>query len=120
MIITFTGHRDRIASVSTLYAIEEQYPGATWVHGGAKGFDTQVHRVALDLGKSTRDGTLFVVPPDYARYRPEVAPLRRNEEMVDRADLVIACFDGRQRGGTYATINYARRKGKQVKIIDAR
>jgi hypothetical protein len=44
MLIVFTGHRDRTASAADIHAIEAQYPGAVWMHGGAKGFDTQAHR----------------------------------------------------------------------------
>lgn len=117
MLIVFTGHRNRLASPADLHAVEAQHPGATWMHGGAVGFDAQVHIIALELGKSVADGTLVVVRPEYGKYHPSVAPLRRNEVMVDQADIVYACFDGRQRCGTYATINYARRKGKQVVIL---
>ena len=73
--------------------------------------------VALALGKSIASVFLVVVRPEYRRYHASVAPLRRNEVMVDQAEIVYACFDGRQRGGTYATIRYARRKGKEVVIL---
>jgi hypothetical protein len=118
MLIVFTGHRDRLTNPEALQAIEAQYPCATWMHGGAKGFDTQVHGVALALGKSIAAGTLVVVRPEYGRYHASVAPLRRNEVMVDQADIVYACFDGRQRGGTYATIRYAKRNGKEVVMLE--
>ncbi len=51
MLIVFTGHRDRIASPADLHAIESQYPLARWMHGGAVGFDAQVHTVGEALGK---------------------------------------------------------------------
>ena len=38
---------------------------------------------------------------------------RRNEYMVDRADIVVAYWDG-SRGGTANTVGYARRKGVPV------
>jgi len=118
MLIVFTGHRDRLASPADLHAIEAQYPLARWMHGGAVGFDTQVHTIALEIGKSVAANTLVIVRPEYGKYHPSAAPLRRNEIMVDQADIVYACFDGRQRGGTYATINYAKRKGKQVIVLE--
>lgn len=117
MIIAFTGHRDRLCDDADLHAIEAQHPGATWVHGGAVGFDAQVHRVAQTLGKSERDGTIIVVRPDYHRHAPKVAPLRRNEYIVDRADVLYACYDGRKRGGTLYTINYAMRMGVPVTVL---
>lgn len=117
MIISFTGHRDQLANHDDLLAIEAQYPGATWVHGGAKGFDAQVDDVAKSLGKSEVDGTLIVIRPDYKRYPPKIAPLKRNEVIVDKGNVVYACYDGRKRGGTYSTVNYARRQGKQVVVL---
>ena len=41
----------------------------------------------------------------------------RNRFMVDRADSVIAVYDGRRRGGTYQTIRYAEEVGKQVAFV---
>lgn len=117
MIIAFTGHRDRLCNDADLLAIEAQYPGATWVHGGAVGFDAQVHRVAQALGKSEKVGTIIVVRPDYHRHVPKVAPLRRNEYIVDRAAVLYACYDGRKRGGTLYTINYAKRMGVSVVVL---
>ena len=41
----------------------------------------------------------------------------RNRFMVDRADTVIAVYDGRKRGGTYQTIGYAEKAGKQITYV---
>ena len=41
----------------------------------------------------------------------------RNRYMVDRANSVIAVYDGRRRGGTYQTIRYAEEVGKQVAFV---
>ena len=43
--------------------------------------------------------------------------IQRNRYMVDRASLLVACFDGRP-GGTMNTILYAQRSGVQVIILD--
>lgn len=43
---------------------------------------------------------------------------RRNRFMVDRADVLIAVHDGSYTGGTAYTVEYARRKGKEIVIID--
>ena len=43
--------------------------------------------------------------------------LRRDEYMVDQSDLVIAVFDGKK-GGTAYTVNYARKKNRDLWIID--
>ncbi len=42
--------------------------------------------------------------------------IKRNHFMVDKADLVIACFNGLS-GGTKSTVDYAIKKSKNVLII---
>ena len=42
---------------------------------------------------------------------------RRNEYMLERASLLLACYDG-QPGGTRSTILSARRRGLRVILID--
>jgi hypothetical protein len=71
------------------------------VHGAAAGFDQQAAAAAAALGIPTQ-----AIPPDYATYG-RAAPLIRNREIVDRGEVLIACYDGRGRGGTYQTIRYA-------------
>ena len=46
------------------------------------------------------------------------AMLTRNRYMVDKSDLVIAIFNGNERGGTLYTINYAKKQNKRIEIID--
>lgn len=43
--------------------------------------------------------------------------LRRDEYMVKESDLVIAVYDGKK-GGTSYTVNYARKKNRDLWIID--
>ena len=43
--------------------------------------------------------------------------MRRNRYMVDRASLLLACYDGRP-GGTMSTILYAERSGVKTVIIE--
>jgi len=42
---------------------------------------------------------------------------KRNRYLVDSCDELLAIYDG-QRGGTMQTVNYAKKKGIQVSIID--
>ena len=51
------------------------------------------------------------------RYTPECM-LKRNRYMVDKSNVVIAVFNGIEKGGTWYTINYAKSKNKIVELID--
>lgn len=44
--------------------------------------------------------------------------LKRNRYMVDKSELVIAVFNGIEKGGTWYTINYARKTNTAVELID--
>lgn len=116
MIIGFTGHRDWRCNEQSLMRIEDRYPGATWVHGGARGFDEQVHEVGLKLGKIVGE-TLIAIRPDYRQYSYDVAPLIRNQKIVDMVERMVACYDGREKGGTLFTINYARKVHRLVEYV---
>lgn len=74
--------------------LEELVPkGATEIiSGGAGGVDALAERYALAYGLP-----LTVFRPDYRRFR-KGAPLKRNLQIVDEADEVIAVWDGESRG----------------------
>ena len=80
------------------------------ISGGADGVDTLAERYA-DAHKISK----LVLRPNYARYG-RAAPLRRNEQMVDICDAVIAVWDGLSRG-TAHTVAYARKRGKSVTLL---
>ncbi|MCL2755227.1 MAG: hypothetical protein FWD35_05895, partial [Oscillospiraceae bacterium] len=42
---------------------------------------------------------------------------KRNQHLVNSCDELLALYDG-QRGGTMQTINYAKKKGIRISIID--
>lgn len=44
--------------------------------------------------------------------------LKRNRYMVDKSELVIAVFNGIEKGGTWYTIKYAKKENKVVEFID--
>lgn len=51
------------------------------------------------------------------RYTPE-SMLKRNRYMVDKSEIVIAAFNGIEKGGTWYTINYAKKENKYIEIIE--
>ena len=62
------------------------------VSGGAKGVDSCAKIFALTKGLKV---TEFL--PDYSRYG-KAAPLRRNVEIAEYADVVLAFWNGTSRG----------------------
>jgi len=44
--------------------------------------------------------------------------LARNRRLVEAADLLLAVYNGERRGGTAATVRYARKLGKEIIILD--
>ncbi len=80
------------------------------VSGGARGVDTcariyaEVHGLKL---------TEFY--PDYGRYG-RAAPLKRNDQIVEYADMVLAFWDGESRGTLY-TLRQCKRQGKYYRLF---
>lgn len=44
--------------------------------------------------------------------------LDRNKKLVSSAEILLAVYNGEQRGGTAATVRYARQAGRKIIIID--
>ena len=79
------------------------------ITGGAYGIDALAERYANSRGIPVR-----VFRPDYD-VLGKLAPLARNDQIVDAADLVIAIWDGVSTGTRY-TISRAQKCNKPVKI----
>ncbi len=94
-------------------------------HGDCIGADAQAHEVVdrlghkivihppLDIRKAANcvgDDVWALVPQLY---------LTRNKDIVDATELLIAAPKGPEelRSGTWSTVRYARRQGKQLQII---
>ena len=80
------------------------------VSGGAKGVDQCAREYARKM-----DIPLLEFLPEYPKYG-RAAPIRRNEEIVRSADLVLAFWDGKSRGTMY-TVRFARKMGVKVQIF---
>lgn len=96
----------------TSYPLEEVIPADTEeiISGGARGIDTLAREYAQAHGIPCTE-----IRPDYARYG-KGGPLRRNLEIIEKADLVIALWDGKSTG-TAHTIRKCREIGKPVVIF---
>lgn len=82
------------------------------VSGGARGVDQCARAYALSHGIK-----LTEYLPDYARHGRR-APLMRNDQIVARAELVLAFWDGRSRGTVY-TIRRCRAMGVPCRVFRA-
>lgn len=80
------------------------------VSGGAKGIDADAKRYALQNHIAL---TEFL--PDYQRYG-RGSPLKRNIQIIDYADIVLAVWDGKSRGTKYV-IDQCKKKNIPLKII---
>ena len=85
-------------------------PGVTEiVSGGAKGIDSCARQYAQEHGLKL---TEFL--PDYRRYG-RGAPLKRNLEIIDYADQVLAFWDGNS-SGTKHVIDQCKTQKKKVAV----
>lgn len=82
------------------------------ISGGAEGVDTIAENYA-----DSHSISKLIVRPDYKKYG-RCAPIKRNEFMVDIANMIIVIWDGKSKGSLY-TINYAEKKNKDRIIIKA-
>ena len=44
--------------------------------------------------------------------------LNRNRFLVEHASVLLAVYNGERRSGTGATVNYARKMGREIIVID--
>ena len=80
------------------------------ISGGASGVDQSAAKYAHENGLE-----LIEFLPCYEQYG-RLAPLRRNDKIVDAADCVLAIWDGKSRGTKYV-IDRCMRLGKKVEVV---
>ena len=79
------------------------------VSGGAKGIDTCARDYAL-----SHDIKLTEFLPEYNKYG-RGAPLKRNLQIIEYADVVIAFWDGKSKGTKYV-IDNCKKQSVQVDV----
>lgn len=138
-LAAFTGTRKgmtRPQRERVLEALEALLPRRV-AHGCAMGADRQVHKllgglalrearwpggIPADLWPSTPEQVIWAERNQRARdHLLDPAPaLTRNRHMVDGATIVLAAPAERgmqSRGGTWATVRYALRQGKEIRLF---
>lgn len=83
---------------------------STIISGGAKGIDQCAAAYARQHGLE-----LIEFLPDYKKYGRE-APLRRNDQIIDASDRVLAVWDGKSRGTKYVIGRCVRLK-KFIEVV---
>ena len=82
------------------------------ITGGARGIDKQAERCADMLNIPCQ-----IILPDYIKYR-KGAPLRRNLQIAEMCDALLAIWDGNQYSrGTIYTVKSALKLNKRVFLI---
>ena len=82
----------------------------TIISGGAGGVDSLAEKYA-DMHRLSK----YIMRPRYDLYG-RVAPLKRNEQMVDIADAVLIIWDGSSKGTLY-TLKYTKKMNKPVNLV---
>ena len=142
MIITFCGHSDFLFSDDVKQQLKNilvskirKNPTCKFYLGGYGDFDSLCLRTLRELKKEFQDIELIFITPyldknysklEFAKYHYDdvifpplesvhrkFAILKRNEWMVEEADLVIA-YVMYSWGGAAKTLEYANRKKKQI------
>ena len=140
MIITFFGHSDFCANVDIekkIISIIEEYTqnkSVDFFLGGYGNFDYFAFSCAKKYKEKTNNAKLiFVTPymeknylkqkgngfdeiifPDFELVPHKLRIIKRNEYMVDKADLIISYCTDKKIGGTLKTLEYAKRKSKKI------
>ena len=110
MIIAIVGSRGLSVEDFTPYLPEDT---TEIVSGGAKGIDQCAAVFAREHGL-----ILTEFKPDYRRFG-RGAPLRRNVEIVDYADLVLIFWDGTSPGSRFVA-GQCRKRGKPHRVFVAK
>lgn len=80
------------------------------VHGNAKGVDYIANDWAVSKGLD-----IIIFEPEYDKFPPKVAPIKRNEQIVAESDVLLAITTGSN--GTASTIKMALKKEIPTKIV---
>ncbi len=98
-------------------------------HGDCIGADSHFHAIMMKFLKHEACNLIYIHPPEdeskrawcYSKHILIPKPyIERNHDIVDAVDILIAAPKERYevlRSGTWATVRYARKTGKEVHVI---
>lgn len=98
-------------------AYHEGYPFSAarpWVNHTPRNDDAELYEWALDNAER-----IDIVDPATSYVGPWLYH-KRNEFMVNQADVVVAVWNGDSKGGTAACVRYAKKVGKPIVQINPR
>jgi predicted Rossmann fold nucleotide-binding protein DprA/Smf involved in DNA uptake len=99
---------DLWAADEALNAGKEVWAAVPWLgHTPRKG-DEDLYQTIIDMSSKV------VYVTEVKDYPGPWVYQKRNEWMVDNADVVMAYWSGIEAGGTFNCINYARKQGKKI------
>jgi len=129
MILALTGTRYgmTLQQQQQVTSILQRLQPDSVVHGGCRGADTDFHGLVLSYQPQMPitiypgDATQAAAPwPGLCDVRPVKPYLRRNKDIVNTADTILATprgFREELRSGTWAAIRFAEKVGKPIFII---
>ncbi len=109
MKIAIVGSRNLILSVEEVYNRVKEFNPTMIISGGARGIDTIAKNLAYKYNIE-----LLEFLPDYDKYGKR-APLIRNKQIVEEANIIIAFWNGQSRGTLHA-LKYAKEQRKETII----
>lgn len=110
--VIVTGGRDWRDVDAIRQALSDLPPGSTIVHGAASGADAIAHSLAVALGHIPEPHW-----PDYANIGTGLAPLIRNQQMIDLgADLCLA-FPTAFSRGTWHCVRAAEKAEIETRVF---
>lgn len=80
------------------------------VSGGAKGVDSISEKYAVEKGYKTQ-----IYKPEYDKYPPKVAPLKRNTTIMQNSDIVVAFTTGSN--GTAHALKEAEKLNLPIRVV---
>ena len=102
---------DRVKNVLDIVISKLQDKDIIIVSGGAKGADTLGEKYADENGY-----VKIIIKPNWTKYG-KIAGMLRNTEIIEKADLVVAFWDGKS-PGTKDSINKAKKLNKKLIVVN--